>query len=125
MDVGCDRSSLQVMEKDNKESIRKYAQRWHEVVAQVNPPLLEKEMMNLFSNNFKSPYFEYLVRSSSQHFIDLVVITKRIEQVIGLGKIAYPTGKKGFIGKRKDTKVHNTEGGYKGKRNNYQKHLPF
>jgi hypothetical protein len=58
MDVGRDRSSLQVMEKDNKESIRKYAQRWHEVVAQVNPPLLEKEMMNLFSNSFKSPYFE-------------------------------------------------------------------
>jgi hypothetical protein len=65
MDVGPDRSSLQVMEKDNKESIRKYTQRWHEVVAQVNPPLLEKEMMDLFSNNFKSPYFEYLVRSSS------------------------------------------------------------
>ena len=58
MDVGPDRLSLQVMEKDNKESIRKYAQRCHEVVAQVNPPLLEKEMMNLFSNSFKSPYFE-------------------------------------------------------------------
>jgi len=82
-------------------------------------------MINLFSNNFKSPYFEYLVRSSPQHFIDLVVIAKRIEQVIGLGKIADPTGKKGFIRKRKDIKVRNTEGGYKGKRNNYQKHLPF
>jgi hypothetical protein len=48
MDVGNDRSNLQTMEKDNKESIREYTQRWHETVAQVNPPLLEKEMINLF-----------------------------------------------------------------------------
>jgi len=46
MDVGSDRSSLQVMEKDSKESIREYAQRWHEAAAQVNPSLLEKEMIN-------------------------------------------------------------------------------
>jgi len=46
MDVGSDRSSLQVMEKDNKESIREYTQRWHEAAAQVNPSLLEKEMIN-------------------------------------------------------------------------------
>jgi hypothetical protein len=57
MDVGHDRSNLQVMEKDNKESIRGYTQRWRETVVQVNPPLLEKEMINLFVNIFKAPYF--------------------------------------------------------------------
>ena len=58
-------------------------------------------MINLFVNTFKAPYFEYLVRSSTQHFTDLVVIAKRIEQAIGLGKIVDPTKKNGFTEKRK------------------------
>jgi hypothetical protein len=33
IDVGLDRSSLQAMKKDNKESIREYTQRWREAVA--------------------------------------------------------------------------------------------
>ena len=65
--------------------------------------MLEKEMINLFSNTLKAPYFEYLVRSSAQHFTDLVVIAERIEQAIGLGKIADLTEKERFHLKRKDT----------------------
>ena len=96
IDMGPDRLNLQAMEKNNKESIREYARRWSEVAAQVNPRMLEKEMISLFSNSFKASYFEYLVRSSAQHFTDLVVIAERIEQAIGLGKIANPTEKNGF-----------------------------
>jgi YesN/AraC family two-component response regulator len=108
IDMGPDRLNLQAMEKDNKESIREYARRWREVAAQVNPPMLEKEMISLFSNSFKAPYFEYLVRSSAQHFTDLVVIAERIEQAIGLGKIANLTEKNGF-----------TEGGCQGTYRSY------
>jgi hypothetical protein len=103
IDMGPDHLNLQAMEKDNKESIREYARRWREVAAQVNPPMLEKEMISLFSNSFKAPYFEYLVRSSAQHFTDLVVIAERIEKAIGLGKIANLTEKNSF-----------TEGGCQG-----------
>jgi hypothetical protein len=88
------------MEKNNKESIREYAWRWSEVAAQVNPPMLEKEMISLFSNTFKTLYFEYLIRSSAQHFTDLVVIAERIEQAIGIGKIADPIENNGFGWKR-------------------------
>ena len=109
IDVGPNWLSLQAMEKNNKESIREYARRWSEVVAQVNPPMLEKEMINLFSNTFKAPYFEYLVRSFTQYFTDLVVIAERIEQAIGLGKIVNPTKKNDFTEKGEDTK-----GGCKG-----------
>jgi hypothetical protein len=42
IDVGPDRSSLQAIEKDNKESIREYTQRWCEAVAQINPLLLKR-----------------------------------------------------------------------------------
>jgi hypothetical protein len=48
MDVGPDRSSLQAMKKDNKESMREYTQRWRETLVHVNPSLLEKEMINFF-----------------------------------------------------------------------------
>jgi len=100
--VGPDRLSLQAMEKNNKESIRENTQRWREAAAQVNPSLLEKEMINLFVNTFKAPYFEYLVGSSAQHFTDLVVIAERIEQAIGIGKIADPIENNGFGWKGKD-----------------------
>jgi hypothetical protein len=43
MDVGPDRSSLQAMQKDNKESIKEYTQRWYEAVVQINLSLLEKK----------------------------------------------------------------------------------
>jgi hypothetical protein len=48
------------MEKDNKEFIREYTQKWSEAAVQVNPSLLEKGMINLFANTFKATYFEYL-----------------------------------------------------------------
>jgi hypothetical protein len=114
IDMGPDRLSLQAMEKNNKESIREYAQRWSEVAAQVNPPMLEKKMISLFSNTFEALYFEYLVRSSTQHFTDLIVIAERIEQVIGLGKIVDPTEKNDFTEKGKDT-----EGGGQGSYRSY------
>jgi hypothetical protein len=96
MDIAPDRSSLHSLEKGHKESVREYAQRWREMAAQVNPPLLEKEMISLFSNTFKAPYFEYLVGSAAQSFSDLVVIAERIEQAIRMGRITDPSEKKGF-----------------------------
>jgi len=94
-DMGPDKSSLQAMEK-NKESIREYTQRWRETATQVNPPSLEKEMINLFVNTFKAPYFEYLVGSSTQYFSDLVTIAERIEQAIHLGNIVDSSEVKSF-----------------------------
>ncbi|KAJ6882796.1 hypothetical protein NC651_029160 [Populus alba x Populus x berolinensis] len=53
IDMGPDRLSLQAIEKDNKESIREYARRWSELAAQVNPLMLEKKMITLFSTPLK------------------------------------------------------------------------
>jgi hypothetical protein len=110
MDVAPDRSSLQAMEKGNKESVREYAQRWRESAAQVNPPLLEKEMTGLFSNTFKALYFEYLVGSAAHNFSDLVVIAERIEQAVRTGRIMDPTKKRGFFGKKKKQKFTMSKG---------------
>jgi hypothetical protein len=68
MNVALDRSSLQVMEKGYKEFVKECTQRWCEFAAQVSPSLLEKKIIGLFSNTFKTPYFEYLVGSFTQKF---------------------------------------------------------
>jgi len=61
MDVVLD--SLQVMEKGYKEFVKECTQRWRESATEVSPSLLEKKMIGLLSNTFKTLYFEYLVRS--------------------------------------------------------------
>jgi hypothetical protein len=118
MDIALDRSSLHSLEKGHKEFVREYAQRWRETATQVNPPLLEKEMIGLFSNTFKAPYFEYLVGSSAQSFSDLVIIAEQIEQAIRIGRITDPSEKRGFIGRKKEVDVHNVEGEGKGRKHN-------
>ena len=116
MDVAPDRSSLQAMEKGNKESVREYAQRWREAAAQVNPSLLEREMTSLFSNTFKAPYFEYLVGSAAHNFSNLVFIAKRIEHAIRAGIIVDPIEKRGFVGRKKELEIHNVERGGRGRK---------
>jgi hypothetical protein len=57
MDITLDRSSMQDIKMSNKKFIQEYAQMWLGVATLVNPPLLEKKMVNLFTNTFKTPYF--------------------------------------------------------------------
>jgi hypothetical protein len=65
IDIALDQTSLMVMEKGNKETVREFTHRWNNKALHVQPSLLEKEMMTLFANTFKSPYYEYLIGSSA------------------------------------------------------------
>jgi hypothetical protein len=120
LEIALDRTSLMSMEKRSQESVRAYTQRWRDEATHVQPPLIETEMVTLFANTFKAPYYEHLMGSSSQHFYDAVHVAKRIEQGIKAGHIAEPLEKKGFIGRKREGDVNNLEGGYKGKKGNYQ-----
>jgi len=121
MDIALDRTSLSNLEKKDKESIREYAQRWRESAAQVHPQLLDKEMVSLFANTLKAPYYEHVMGSSAQQFIDDVVVCECIEQGVKSGRIYAPTLKRGF--KRKE--VHHVEDGYRGRKNSSQNyHTP-
>jgi hypothetical protein len=116
LEIAPDRTSLMSMEKRTQESVRAYAQRWRDEAMHVQPPLVETEMVTLFANTFKAPYYEHLMGSSSQHFYDAVRIAERIEQGIKAGRIAEPLEKKGFIGRKREGDINSLEGGYKGKR---------
>ncbi|XP_050919635.1 uncharacterized protein LOC127137195 [Lathyrus oleraceus] len=48
MDMAPDRRQLQSMFQHDKESFKEYAQRWRELASQVEPPLDEKELAELF-----------------------------------------------------------------------------
>ena len=65
MDIAPHGTSLSNLEKMNRESIREYAQRWRDLVAQVHPPLLDKEMVKLFANTLRAPYYEHVMGSSA------------------------------------------------------------
>jgi hypothetical protein len=123
MDITPDRTSLSNLEKRDKESIREYAQRWRDLAAQVHPPLLDKEMVTLFANTLKDPYYEHVIGSSAQQFTDAVAVAERIEQGVKSGRISASVEKRGFEDKKKE--VDYVESGYRGRKNPFQNyHTP-
>jgi len=59
-------------------------------------------MANLFSNTFKALYFKHLVGTTTQHFINIVIVVERIKQAITVSKIIDPSKKKYFTGIEKE-----------------------
>lgn len=94
------------MEKGKKEYVPECAQRWREKAIQVDPLLLEKEIINLFSNTFKAFFFHHLVGSPTQHFMDIIIVAEWLEKAIRARKITNLTKMKGVHRKE-------TEHGYK------------
>ncbi|MCI69307.1 hypothetical protein A2U01_0090568, partial [Trifolium medium] len=69
-----DRTQLQNMSQKKDELFKVYAQRWRELAAQVRPPLLETELVDMFTNTLQGAYYEKMVGSVSSVFADLVKI---------------------------------------------------
>jgi hypothetical protein len=59
-------------------------------------------MANLFSNTFKALYFKHLVGTTTQHFINIVIVVERIKKAITVSKIIDPSKKKCFTGIEKE-----------------------
>ncbi|MBA0863594.1 hypothetical protein Goshw_023353 [Gossypium schwendimanii] len=57
------RITLRNMEKKPNESLKQYSQRWRELVVQVQPPLLEKEITMLFINTLKVLFITHMLGS--------------------------------------------------------------
>ncbi|KAK2450357.1 hypothetical protein QL285_009479 [Trifolium repens] len=87
LDMAPSRTQLQNMTQKEGESFKVYAQRWRELAAQVRPPLLETELVDMFTNTLQGVYFERMIGSVSSGFSDLVRIGERIESGVRTGKI--------------------------------------
>ncbi|XP_050919071.1 uncharacterized protein LOC127136573 [Lathyrus oleraceus] len=92
MDMAPDRRQLQSMFQHDKESFKEYAQRWRELASQVEPPLAEKELADLFIDIVQTQFYKKVVGSASLGFSDLVAIGARVEYGLRNGKLAAVAG---------------------------------
>ncbi|KAL4332892.1 hypothetical protein GQ457_07G009110 [Hibiscus cannabinus] len=108
MDMVPDRLSLQGIEKKDKESFREYAQRWRNMAAQVQPPLLEKETTTLFIKSLETApmFYAKLVGSTTRDFADLVAAGEAIERAIKSGKLSDPEVSKKAYAKKRENDVN-------------------
>lgn len=107
---------------NERKSFKEYTQRWRELAAQVEPPLSEKEMIGIFLDTLKDPFFDRLVSSTTSDFGHLITIGDRIKKGLKDGKIqgtvrASNTPKKYSRGfhKKKEGDTNSISRGYKGK----------
>ncbi|RDX68574.1 hypothetical protein CR513_52414, partial [Mucuna pruriens] len=96
-DMGLDRSRLQNLSKTEFRGFKDYAQRWHELATQVQPPLTEKEMVTMFIDTLPSPFYDKAVGSLVSNFANLVTVGERIESNIKRGKFAQANNDTSFV----------------------------
>uniref|UniRef100_A0A2N9HTF4 Reverse transcriptase domain-containing protein n=1 Tax=Fagus sylvatica TaxID=28930 RepID=A0A2N9HTF4_FAGSY len=65
------------MEKKSNETFREYAQRWREKAARARPPLDEREMIKIFVDTLKNPYFDRMIGLQMQFFVDLIPVARK------------------------------------------------
>lgn len=102
------------MEKKSTETAKKYVQRCREMVIQINPPLSNKKLINIFANTFKAPYYERMTSIPLSNVIDIVIIVKSVKYGIKIGKITDVVAesnapKKNDVIKKNEREVHQVE----------------
>ena len=69
------------------EGFKDYAQKWRDLAGRVQPPLADRELVDMFLGTLSGPYFNHLIGSSSSGFTELIMTRERIEAGIKSGKI--------------------------------------
>jgi len=53
--------------KKKSKTFKEYALRWRKIVAQVEPPLHDKEIMGIFINTLQCPFYKHMMSSVSSN----------------------------------------------------------
>ena len=93
------------MEKKASESFREYAHKWKDLAAQVQPPMIDKELNKMFRNTLKAPYYDRMIGNSNKDFSDVVFAGEMIEAGVKQGKIEASEAKKPTP-KKKEGETH-------------------
>ncbi|KAL4351456.1 hypothetical protein GQ457_06G010010 [Hibiscus cannabinus] len=101
------RTVLQTMEQKPNESFRQYAQRWRDVAAQVQPPLLENEITLLFVNTLKDDFYDRMLDHATKPFADMVLTGELIQAAIKSGRIRGGNDSRKFS-KKRDNEINTT-----------------
>ncbi|XP_050890644.1 uncharacterized protein LOC127096065 [Lathyrus oleraceus] len=87
IDMASNMTQLQSLTQGQNEPFKEYAQKWRELAARVQPPLMERELVNMFMGTLQGPYYDRMVGSTSTGFSELVMAGERIEVGLKMGKI--------------------------------------
>ena len=92
------------MSMGSSEGFKDYSQKWRDLVGRVQPPLSDRELVDMFLGTLSGPFFNHLIGSSSAGFTELRLTGERVEAGIKSGKIqrdaSSSTAKKPFTGKK-------------------------
>ena len=69
------------------EGFKDYAKKWRDLTGRVQPPLSDRELVDMFLGILSGPYFNHLIGSSSSGFTELILTGERVEAGIKSGKI--------------------------------------
>src|ERR1043165_5650194 len=86
-DLAPNRTQLQSLSQGPSESFKEYAQKWRELAARVQPPLLERELIDMFMNTLQGPFYDRMIGATSARFTELVMARERIEAGMKIGRI--------------------------------------
>ena len=71
----------------SNEGFKEYAQKWRDLAGRVQPPLTDRELVDMFTGTLNGPFFNLLIGSSSSDFTELILTGERVECIIKSGKI--------------------------------------
>lgn len=68
LDMAPNYMQLENLDQRNNEYFKEYAQRWRKLVARVQPPLLERELVDMFISTLQDQYYEKMIEAYRQNF---------------------------------------------------------
>ena len=84
------------------------------MAGRVQPPLSDRELVDIFLGMLSGPFFNHLIGSSSNGFTELILIGERVEAGIRSGKIQKDVSsssvKKPFTGKKEASSIYSPRG---------------
>ena len=97
---------LHSMSMGYEEGFKEYTQKWRDLAGRVQPPLMNRGLVDMFMGTLTGPIFNLLIGSSSSGFTELILTGERVESGIRSGKIPIASTstsnivKKPFTGKK-------------------------
>ena len=77
---------MQGMSIGTGEGFKTYAQKWRDLAGRVQPPLSDRELVDMFLGTLSGPFFNHLIGSSSAGFTELIMTGERVEAGIKMAK---------------------------------------
>ena len=78
---------LQGMTMGSNEGFKEYAQKWRDLAGRVQPPLTDRELVDIFMGTLTGYFFNHLIGSSFAGFTELILTGEWVENWIRSGKI--------------------------------------